>query len=75
VEIKVEKQSLQGQVVETDESLLTEADAAKFLNINVRHLRYLRLTGRAPMHVRVGLRQVRYTRKALRQWVEENETW
>ena len=51
-------------------SLITEADAARFLNLSVHTLRAYRSRGGGPSYVRISSRCIRYRRSGLRDWAE-----
>jgi predicted DNA-binding transcriptional regulator AlpA len=54
-----------------DESLLNEAEAAKFLAVSVRTLQAWRTRDSGPPFVRLG-RAIRYRLKDLIEWVRSN---
>lgn len=54
-----------------EENLLREGDAADFLNLSSRTLQAWRNRGIGPRFIRAG-RAVRYQRKDLQTWIEEN---
>ena len=60
-----------GSPVSDQDSLLTEAKAAKFLAVSVRTLQAWRTKGIGPPFVRLG-RAVRYMRQALLDWLNAN---
>jgi hypothetical protein len=53
------------------DALLTEAQAAEFLNLSMRTLQVWRVKGFGPLFVRCG-RAVRYRRRDLLKWTEAN---
>lgn len=53
------------------ERLITERDAAAFLNFSVKTLRNWRVSGRGPKFVRASSNAVRYRLKDLIAWSEE----
>lgn len=53
-------------------SLLNEKQAAYFLGYSVRALQNWRFRGGGPNFIRVSLRSIRYRRKDLIQWAEDN---
>jgi excisionase family DNA binding protein len=53
------------------DSLVTEVQAAKFLNISIRTLQAWRIKLAGPRFVRVG-RAIRYRRSDLIAWIEAN---
>jgi excisionase family DNA binding protein len=53
------------------DSLVTEVQAAKFLNISIRTLQAWRIKLAGPRFVRVG-RAIRYRRSDLTAWIEAN---
>ena len=53
------------------DSLVTEVQAAKFLNISIRTLQAWRIKLVGPRFVRVG-RAIRYRRSDLIAWIEAN---
>ena len=55
------------------QSLLTEVQAAEFLNFTPRALQNWRITGQGPAFVKIGSRSVRYRLEALRDWIEARE--
>lgn len=52
--------------------LLNERQAAEFLGYTVRALQNWRIRGQGPDFVRVSQRSIRYRRKDLMEWVENN---
>lgn len=54
-------------------TLLTEAQAADFLNVSVRTLQSWRVKGGGPLYGKIG-RSVRYRQSDLNTYVEENLT-
>lgn len=56
-----------------DDSLLKEAQAAKFLAVSVRTLQAWRTDNSGPPFIRLG-RAIRYRLKALIEWLNSN-TW
>ncbi len=53
------------------DALLTEAQAADFLNLSIRTLQAWRVKGGGPLFVRAG-RAVRYRRRDVIVWTESN---
>ena len=53
-------------------SLIDEKDAAAFLGYSVRALQNWRVRGGGPNFVRVSKRSVRYRRKDLIEWTDDN---
>ena len=53
------------------ESLLTEKDAADFLDLTTRCLQAWRYRGRGPRFVKISSRCIRYRRGDLLDWVQE----
>lgn len=51
--------------------LLTEVEAAQFLNISIRTLQAWRTRGGGPLFIRLG-RAVRYRQSALEAWLNAN---
>lgn len=52
--------------------LWTPADFAAFAKLSPSQVKYLRLKGKGPAHVRLG-KHVRYVPGAVRTWVIENQ--
>ncbi len=50
--------------------LLTEVDAAAYLNLTRRALQAWRYQGRGPRYVKISARAVRYRPEDLESWVE-----
>ena len=63
-----------GVAIENDpafwQSLINEAEAARFLGFSVRHVQGLRYRGGGPAFIKISSRCVRYRRADLRQWAE-----
>lgn len=55
------------------ESLLTTREAAQLLGLQPRTLREWRRRGKGPSYYRVSARAVRYSRTALKRFLEERE--
>lgn len=53
-------------------ALWTPADFAAFAKLTPSQVKYLRLKGQGPAHVRLG-KHVRYVPGAVRSWVLENQ--
>lgn len=53
------------------DGLLTEAQAADFLNLSIRTLQAWRVRGGGPLFVRLG-RSVRYRRADIQSWLDAN---
>jgi predicted DNA-binding transcriptional regulator AlpA len=54
------------------EKLINEREAANFLGYSVRALQNWRFRGGGPKFVKVSQRSIRYRRKDLIQWAEDN---
>jgi predicted DNA-binding transcriptional regulator AlpA len=54
------------------ERLLTEAEAAEYLQFTPRFLQARRVRGDGPPFVRVSSRAIRYRRSDLVEWVEQH---
>lgn len=54
------------------DALLMEVQAADFLSLSVRTLQSWRLRGDGPPFVRAGGRAIRYRRRDLIAWINEN---
>lgn len=52
------------------ESLITEHDAAEFLNVSVRSVQAWRVRGDGPRYVKISARCIRYRRRDLQEWFE-----
>jgi predicted DNA-binding transcriptional regulator AlpA len=50
--------------------LLTEVEAAQFLNVSHRSLQNWRVRGGGPRYVKIGGRIVRYRRSDLAAWID-----
>ena len=55
-----------------DDKLLTEKQAAEFLNIGLRTLQRFRYAGEGPVFYQVG-GAIRYSMDDLRTWLEQNK--
>jgi len=55
---------------DTQETLLTEQQAATLLNVNPRTLQKWRVQGGGPRFVRMSRRCIRYWPKDIREWVQ-----
>jgi len=51
--------------------LLTEAQAAEFLNFTSRALQAWRIRGNGPKFVRISSRAIRYQKCDLQNWIDE----
>ena len=52
--------------------LLTETEAAKFLGFSIRSLQGWRLKGGGPTFIKIGGKSVRYRRRDLIGWADDN---
>jgi len=50
--------------------LMSERDAADYLNVSMRTLQGWRLKGGGPVYVKVGTKSIRYRRRDLAAWTE-----
>ncbi len=62
---------MHGTAVQTTDNLLTEDEAASFLNLSVRTLQAWRVKGGGPLFVRLG-RAVRYRSPDICRWLDAN---
>ena len=53
------------------QEMLNEDDAARFLGVSVRTLQSWRVSGRGPVYAKLS-RSVRYSKKRLEAWIEDN---
>ena len=58
-------------MIDVQQELVTERDAAKFLGVSQIFLRKRRHEGGGPAFVRIGSRNVRYRVCDLQRWVDE----
>jgi predicted DNA-binding transcriptional regulator AlpA len=55
----------------SDEVLLREQDAARFLSVSPRTLQAWRYRGGGPVYVQISIRAVRYRLSDLRRWTQQ----
>ena len=63
-------------IQDDDDRLITDTEAAEFLGVQPQTLRRWRWAGNSPRYVRLSRSPrgaVRYTLRALREWVREHE--
>ena len=60
------------EIAELDylDRLITETEAAEFLNFSISTLRNWRVTGHGPEFIKISQRTVRYRRRELNAWSE-----
>jgi len=55
------------------DGLLSTREAARILGLKARTLENWRRVGTGPTYSRIGVRSIRYSRKALQRYIEEHE--
>jgi predicted DNA-binding transcriptional regulator AlpA len=59
--------------INKDQKLLSEGEVATILGLDLKILQKLRISGKAPKHIKITTKSIRYVPSDIVEWIDENK--